>query len=235
MNIDKKIVKNPTVADPIKTFWHNITKTEPYWSVLTNERWKVDNINPSEFYRTGDQTVASIFSKYHLEDIDTCLDFGCGVGRITAALAGKANHVDALDISTGMIKIAKSYMEDQNITNVTLVDTSKDTDFLSNQKGKYDLVFSSLVLQHNPLPRAKRLLGQLCLSISKTGFAVIHIHRHLQSSTHPSVSHSMQMHQMPLDEAKKTIKQSGCRLIRHDDALPTNGNIGCLLYIGREQ
>lgn len=218
MNIDKKIVKNPTVADPIKTFWHNIAKTEPYWSVLTHDEYMMENIELTEFYETGKKQVKRLLeyitSNNLVSDIDNCLDFGCGVGRITASLSKVANHVDALDLSSGMIEIAGQHLKENSIDNVTLVNTSIDS-FLPKLH-KYDLVFSFLVLQHNPKPRAIDLLGKLCQSISKRGVGIIYIHSKREGDSHPTVSHDMQMHELPLEDAVIAINENGCELVEYN-------------------
>lgn len=214
------------MSDPIQKFWNNIAKTEPYWSVLTHETHLINNIDKDAFYKTGSWTVENIFRYLSnigfRSNIKTCLDFGCGVGRITLPLANKVDHVDALDISESMLEIAGDYLDANGITNVDLIDTNKEPDFLSRQGwlrygqvGKYDLVYSALVLQHNPKPRAKKLLAQLCRSISDRGIGLIHIFSELSYTTDPE-SHAMQMHDIPLEEARKVIEYNGCKIISYD-------------------
>jgi 2-polyprenyl-3-methyl-5-hydroxy-6-metoxy-1,4-benzoquinol methylase len=213
---DKK--QDSKMSDPIKTFWHNITKTEPYWSVLTNDKYMMENIELSEFYKTGEQHVKRLLeyvtNNNLVSDINNCLDFGCGVGRVTASLSKIANHVDALDLSSGMIEIANQYFKENSIDNITLVDTSIDS-FLPKLY-KYDLVFSCLVLQHNPKPRAIDLLGKLCQSISKRGVGIIYIHSKLKGDSPPTVSYAMQMHELPLKDAMIAINKNGCELVEYN-------------------
>lgn len=205
------------MTDPIKTFWHNITKTEPYWSVLTEDRYKMENIELSEFYKTGEAQAESlsayITSNNLVTDIDNCLDFGCGVGRMTAPLSKIANHVDALDLSSGMIEIADQYLKENSIDNVTLVDTSMDA-FLPKLH-KYDLVFSWFVLQHNPAPRALDLLGKLCQSISKSGVGIIYIYTRVKDISKSTMSSAMQMHELPMEDVVKVITKNSCELLEY--------------------
>jgi 2-polyprenyl-3-methyl-5-hydroxy-6-metoxy-1,4-benzoquinol methylase len=213
---DKK--QDSKMSDPIKTFWHNITKTEPYWSVLTNDKYKMSNIDLAKFYETGsrqvDRLISYLKSNDLISEIHTCLDFGCGVGRTTAPLSRVCNNVDGVDLSSGMIDIARDYMDENNIDNVTLADSSQNT-FLP-QKQKYDLIFSWAVLQHNPLPESIDLLSKLCQSISSSGIAVVWIYSKIENPSDRNLSHAMQMHDLPIDQALDVIHKNSCELLEYN-------------------
>ena len=232
--------------DPVKEFWGNIAKTEPYWSVLTNDKYKTRNIDLTEFYHTGiiqiDRLISYLKSNNLIDNINTCLDFGCGVGRTTAPLSNFCNSLDAVDLSSGMIDIAREYMIDNKIENVTFIDTSQNN-FLP-QRQKYDLIFSWAVLQHNPLHRSIDLLDKLCQSISSRGIAVIQINDgDLEKPSDISLSHIMQMHYIPIDQAIKVIDRNRCELleyntnnlsslskkVKHESNLETNPESGYLV------
>ena len=76
------------------------------------------------------------------------LDVGCGSGAFAARLAGRAEHVDALDRSATMIEVARQHSP-SNVHCVlgdVLVDPSPHSD--------YDAVFSISALHHMPLREA---------------------------------------------------------------------------------
>jgi predicted TPR repeat methyltransferase len=79
-----------------------------------------------------------------LENIafDTCLEMGCGTGKNTEWLTGKAD-VTAVDFSEAMLRIAKM----KSLLNVRFIqaDITKSWDFTSEL---FDLVSFSLVLEH---------------------------------------------------------------------------------------
>ncbi len=71
------------------------------------------------------------------------LDFGCGVGRLTRALATRYKHVDGVDISGEMIRRANPHPHCTFHHNTA-------PDLRLFKKGMFDLVYSMIVLQHMP-------------------------------------------------------------------------------------
>ena len=78
----------------LKKHWNRFGETDPLWAILTQpdkkgNRWKLD-----EFFRTGEGEVATIMDYVRSLGINLrrsrALDFGCGVGRLTQALANCA-------------------------------------------------------------------------------------------------------------------------------------------------
>ncbi len=75
---------------------------------------------------------------------DRALDLGCGSGREAVLLAEKFGHVDAIDVSASMIKLAQARRPRANITyqRADLHDV--------DSQGRYDVVTSALTLHHVP-------------------------------------------------------------------------------------
>jgi 2-polyprenyl-3-methyl-5-hydroxy-6-metoxy-1,4-benzoquinol methylase len=75
------------------------------------------------------------------------LDFGCGVGRVTRALAGIFGEVHGVDISGEMVKLAKTQLSD--LPNVRVHQTNgRDLDVLGDLM--CDFAFSFSVFHHVP-------------------------------------------------------------------------------------
>ena len=76
----------------------------------------------------------------HLEQKNV-LEIGCGTGRHTVRLVAQQNQVTALDISPGMLAVAREKIKD----NVTFI----EGDFLKTEfNQKFDAIVMSLVLEH---------------------------------------------------------------------------------------
>ena len=98
--------------------WEYLGFTEPYWSVLTQPQYQINKFNENsvQFYESSGPLFRNIISalkrnRFNLTDINTCLEVGCGVGRMTGYFAEVFQKVIAADISSQHIAIAKNYLE----------------------------------------------------------------------------------------------------------------------------
>src|SRR3546814_1642958 len=119
----------------------------PYWSVLSSDQFKVPNFeeNREEFYRSGvaDVEVMLAFfrrSKATFPTDGRCLEVGCGVGRVTAALAPRIRSITAYDISRSHLKLAKEQLKALGIRNAEFVSSADIADLRSLQP--FDFIFS---------------------------------------------------------------------------------------------
>jgi len=73
-----------------------------------------------------------------------CLEIGCGTGKNTQWLAGKIQHLTAVDLTEEMLEKAKEKVQAAHVVFVA-ADITQPWDFCSKT---YDLVTLSLVLEH---------------------------------------------------------------------------------------
>ena len=73
-----------------------------------------------------------------------CLEVGCGTGKNTEWLLTICDQITAIDLSQGMLEIARNKIKSANV-NFSEVDITKDWTFA---KDIYDLVTFSLMLEH---------------------------------------------------------------------------------------
>ena len=135
-----------TVRD-LKSTWENLGRTDPLWAVLSDPsrrhgRWDLD-----EFMTTGHESVRYFFDI--CRDRDTTLsgrvlDFGCGVGRISNALAEKVAEVVGIDIAESMIEQAR--LLNRHPDKLSFV--SYDGRALPFPDDHFDAAVSLIVLQH---------------------------------------------------------------------------------------
>ena len=73
------------------------------------------------------------------------LDFGCGPGRLTQALASHFGQVDGVDISPSMLELAQQLNQKPDRCHYHLNDTG---DLRGFKDQTFDFVYSSITLQH---------------------------------------------------------------------------------------
>ncbi|MDY6857431.1 MAG: class I SAM-dependent methyltransferase [Thermodesulfobacteriota bacterium] len=101
-----------------------------------------------EKFRNFDEEVAKISQALWLSKESTILDIGCGTGSLTTRFSNICKHVYAADSSEAMVKVLKSKMEKQNISNITAIQAG----LLSYEHSgeKLDAIVSNICLHHLP-------------------------------------------------------------------------------------
>jgi SAM-dependent methyltransferase len=164
----------------IQGTWHYLGETEPYWSVVTSEKFKQANIQQAldQFYDSGMYDATRLFRTLERNNIDymtfnSCLEYGCGLGRVTRWLSEKFDIIYGYDISLPHLKSAESYLNGKHIKNTLLRHIKYIKDILSLPK--VDLVYSILVLQHNPPPLMSLIIREFIKSLNPGGVALFQV------------------------------------------------------------
>ena len=98
------------------------------------------------------------------------LEIGCGTGRHTLRLARQDNRVSALDISPGMLAIARAKLADY--PDVTFIEADIVTTVIP---GPFDAVVTALVLEH--IPNLTTFFDRVALALKPGGsFYLSEIH-----------------------------------------------------------
>lgn len=192
--------------------WRGLGETDALWSVITDDSLRADrNVTPSQvkaFYRSGRGDIDYIRAFMHragrqLSEFQVAVEYGCGVGRVTHCLAKEFSHVHAYDISASHIEVARGFVDEQGIGNVTfhLVEQRSDLASLND----FDFFFSIIVLQHNPPPVILEILERAFRGLRPNGLAIFQVpiyHRHYQFDqetywTKVAERREMEMHFVP--------------------------------------
>jgi SAM-dependent methyltransferase len=125
--------------------WEDLAAADPIWAVL-GTRCELDR-----FLATGetDVEIALATSAELGRPVarDRVLDFGCGMGRVARPFAARFREYVGIDVAEGMVARARELHAD--LRNCTFV-ASSGPDLAVFRDGSFDLVYSSLVLQHLP-------------------------------------------------------------------------------------
>jgi 2-polyprenyl-3-methyl-5-hydroxy-6-metoxy-1,4-benzoquinol methylase len=135
--------------------WDRLGASDPLGAILTEGRqWR-----PDEFFQTGRAEVEQLIG--HLRSLGlelptgTALDFGCGVGRVTQALAEHFQEVHGVDIAPSMIRLADQYNEHGSRV---IYHLNASLDLRLFDSGSFDFVYSARTLQHMKPRYAKEYL-----------------------------------------------------------------------------
>jgi SAM-dependent methyltransferase len=130
-------------------FWDAHAVRDPLWAVLSdadkaNRGWDVQR-----FFATGVNELRQLF--YDLEVLgiqggrQSALDFGCGVGRLSQALAEYFDRVVGVDVSARMVDVAAQL--NRHATTVSYI-CNEEPHLRIFPSGVFDFTYSNLVLQH---------------------------------------------------------------------------------------
>lgn len=162
--------------------WAGLGRAEPYWSVLVSDEFRATNMSQAEridrFYGTGEWDVERLerYLARHgrgLPKQGTCVDYGCGVGRVTLWLARRCRRVLALDVSEAHLALARDNLAARGVGNVEFHRVRSRSD-LDAMRGA-DLFHSILVLQHNPPPLIVDILGAAFTGLAPGGTAFFQV------------------------------------------------------------
>ena len=142
------------------------------WVVLTDPEKKGNRWNEADFFATGRTEIDGIFAQLQASGISPelgrALDFGCGVGRLTQALAARFKFVDGVDISASMIGHAEKF---NRLPDRVKYHVNVKPDLAAFPTGQYDFICSVIALQHTP-PRFQRgYLADFCRLLRPGGIA----------------------------------------------------------------
>jgi SAM-dependent methyltransferase len=143
--------------------WEAIASLDPYWAVLSEPDRKHGRWDEAEFFATGEQEVTerlAVADELGLpRGYGEALDFGCGLGRTARALAARFDRCVGLDITVAMLERARELNAHFGNLDFVRADGSEPLPFADR---RFDLVYSSIVLQHLPSAAAARAaIGEL--------------------------------------------------------------------------
>ena len=131
--------------EQLRRNWDAFGRERPFWAILTDRAdW-----NQCDFFETGRAAIAQWMQRLDAHGLAArrarALDFGCGAGRLTHALAGYYAEVVGVDIATSMIELARELHRDEPRCRFVL---NEREDLRAFEDDSFDLVLTLLVLQH---------------------------------------------------------------------------------------
>jgi SAM-dependent methyltransferase len=239
--------------------WIELGEHDPYFGVITADGYRGPQL-PAEtldrFFSTGRRHVDKLWRLLD-ERIGLnprpgrALDFGCGVGRVTLALAEHCGHVVGLDVSPAMLERAREHAGRLGAGNVSF---AVSDDSLGGIDGRFDLVHSYIVFQHIPPARGLEIAGRMLGRLNPDGLAALHFTHSWSTSAvrrginwlqknvplvhgmanavrqRPIKSPMVAMYHYPVDDLLDVFADAGCEVLTKE---PTDhgGHLGSMMIL----
>jgi len=218
------------LQERIHAAWTHLGEVRPHHSVLTAREYLPESLNEESlerFFHSGEieaATIDAMLKRHGFAAMKTgiCVEFGCGLGRITYALARRFEMVHAYDVSSNHIALAKLRARDLQVRNVQFHVCEAGVQELE----PCDFLFSCLVFQHNPPPIICSMISSSLRSLREGGMAIFQVPTFgarytfsLQNYLATPPQLDIEMHCVPQHTVFEIIAEHGCsvREVREDD------------------
>lgn len=247
VDVEASPAARQAMFDRIGKAWADFGETEPHWSVLVSDAFLQQNLaaNIEAFYEAGRSDVNGLVSFATRGGVTPAktarvLDFGCGVGRLSLALAERFESVTGVDVSPGHLRLARERAAERNVDNVRF-EQVRAVDDLGRWNGTMDFVVSLIVLQHNPPPIMAALLEGLLRALAPGGVAVLQLPTFMPGQEFRIADYlandqaQMEMNALPQRHVFEIIERTGCRTleVREDGAIGSFPGVSQTFAIGR--
>jgi SAM-dependent methyltransferase len=228
--------------------WSSLGASTPHWSVLTEPRYRPGPLqdNLAEFFASGEaeaRKLRAIISRC-APDFDLgaarCVEYGCGVGRLTAPLAALCGSLVACDISRPHLDLAERHVAELGIRNVSFCGIS--TSRLMPEAG-YSLWYSWIVLQHNPPPIISLILDAAFAGLAEGGLAVFQLPTYavgysfnVRDYLAKPAKSEIEMHVLPQSHVFCLMRKHGlaCLEVREDDSVGSTARFVSNVFVARK-
>lgn len=167
---------SPMALKHVQKTYEKLGAEDPLYAVISFKEMQGNRWDPEAFFARGKVEIQVALE--HLEQLDVqpvrgrALDFGCGVGRLSQALAEAFSEVVGIDISSTMIENAERFNRHGSRCRYR-VNTAGD--LASIESASFDFVYSNITLQHIPPQASTRYLSEFMRVLKPGGVALFQL------------------------------------------------------------
>ncbi len=133
----------------MRRFWDRRAREDPFYFV--DNRLEYGRPEEERFWASGESDLETLLgiASVRLARADSVVEIGCGIGRLTRAIAARARDVRAVDVSPEMLALARRHNAD--LANVEwLLGDGSSLEGIADSSA--DACISHVTLQHIPDP-----------------------------------------------------------------------------------
>jgi ubiquinone/menaquinone biosynthesis C-methylase UbiE len=158
----------------LRWHWNTMGQQDAMQAILTTDR--TTRWNRDAFFQSGRDDILALIT-----DADRlvprlprgrALDFGCGIGRLTSALAAHFDDVLGLDIADSMVEAARA--QHANLQGCRF-EVNLRSDLQHLPEGHFDFVLAWIVLQHMQPALMKQYIAEFIRVLSPGGLLVFQV------------------------------------------------------------
>jgi SAM-dependent methyltransferase len=165
--------------DELQRHWNEWGRRDPYFAIISRPDRRSNTWDIDEFLATGVDEIDALLA--WLGDLGVAyapgraLDFGCGVGRLTQALARTFAVCHGVDIAPSMIERAR---ELNRFGDRCHYHVNERDDLVLFDDGVFDLIYSDIVLQHIAPEFSARYVREFTRVLAPGGVVVFQLPSH---------------------------------------------------------
>lgn len=217
--------------------WEYLAQRDPLWAINSTPEGRGGKWDTSRFFATGldqiDRSFAYLERRGCLPGrFETALDFGCGVGRLSRALASRFRRVIAVDVSPTMLALGRELNAETPQIAFTL---NQNPDLRVIESASISFAYSYVVLQHIPPRESLTYISEIMRVLEPEGVAMFQVPTRDRSSLArrlargtirlfvqrlqlPFDEFHQEMHVVPFESIAAAATANGCDLLaRFDD------------------
>lgn len=169
--------KTMSSLEQLQRNWEELAQADPMWAICTDPARRHGKWGREQFFATGHDEIKKVIEcvlgiPVAVDGRAPALDFGCGVGRLTRALAGYFPECWGVDISPTMVRLAGEFNGDL-----------PQCRFLLNERGDlkglrdnyFGFVYTNIVLQHIAPRYSRKYLAELVRVTRPGGILVFQV------------------------------------------------------------
>ena len=157
----------------VQRAWDTLANVDPMWAILTDPSKLGLKWSEVDFFESGHREIGDLMAEIDRlvpgAPRDHALDFGCGIGRLSGALAEYYGHVDGVDVAPSMVSLARERNAHPDRC-IFHLNPASNLRLFTDQT--FDLIYSNIVLQHIQPSLALRYISEFARCAKPGGLVV---------------------------------------------------------------